>query len=159
MNKTSFILGLIIATACLSHVVEAQGVILNREQLAEWIPDYATQTKIDLSYKSIAYIDPHTFNELTNLTYLNLNNNQITNLTIGTFDSLANLDTLWLGANWINDLNSQLFAKLKLLSTLYLSSNRLTSVARGVFDSLVNLNYLTYYIRYCTIFLNITTHF
>ena len=47
-------------------VIECQ-VILNRNQLATWIPSYLTSTSIDLSRRNISLIDTATFSELSNL--------------------------------------------------------------------------------------------
>ena len=56
MSKTSFTLAyvLVVFGSYLNHNIKAQVVILNREKLAEWVPDYATQTQIFLSCKSIS---------------------------------------------------------------------------------------------------------
>ena len=43
--------------------IECQ-VVLNRAQLAAWIPSYATATRIDLSNKTIQSIEPSTFSNL-----------------------------------------------------------------------------------------------
>ena len=117
MSKTSLIilaLLLVVLGACLNRDVKAQGgVILNREQLAAWIPDYATQTQIVLSYKGISSIDTHTFDGLSHITNLLLYSNQLTNLMPGTFDSLINLEGLDLGFNTkLTQLDSRLFKNL-----------------------------------------------
>ncbi len=69
-------------------------VILNRNQLATWVPNYATTTSIDLNNKaSITYIDTRTFDNLPNLKTLILFWNKIPYIDPATFNSLINLTT------------------------------------------------------------------
>ena len=74
-------------------VIECQ-VTLNRNQLATWIPSYLTATSISLTYKNISLIDSATFSGLSNLQYLYLNDNLLTNLDSNTFSGLTNLNHL-----------------------------------------------------------------
>jgi hypothetical protein len=59
-------------------VIECQ-VILNRNQLATWIPSYLTATSMNLTYRSISLIDSFTFSGLSNLQHLYLHSNSLTN--------------------------------------------------------------------------------
>ena len=52
-------------------------VILNRAQLATWIPSYATEAHIYLSKRNIQSIEASTFLNLKSLNYLYLSNNQL----------------------------------------------------------------------------------
>ena len=83
--------------------------------LAKWIPDYANRTDIDWRAKNISFIDPKTFDGLTQITQLNFNSNQLTNITTGTFDSLINLSNLDLSYNLLTPIDTRLFANLNQL--------------------------------------------
>ena len=70
------------------NVIECQ-VILNRNLLAEWNPSYLTATSMNLTYRSISLIDSDTLSGLSNLRYLYLHCNSLTNLDSNTFSGLT----------------------------------------------------------------------
>ena len=81
-----------------SSLIECQ-VVLNRAQLAEWYPSYATATYIYLSNRNIQSIEASTFSNLNILTRLYLSGNQLSSLKPSTLDSLMNLKELLLEKN------------------------------------------------------------
>ena len=139
MSPFSLALILILTGASLTHV-KAQDVNLNRAQLASWIPQYATLTNIFLNSKSIASIDPQTFNDLTRMTYLSLWSNKLSILAAGTFDSLVNVLILLLDRNQMTQIDVQLFKNLINLTELDLHDNKLANIIPETFDTLVKLN-------------------
>ncbi len=106
-------------------VIECQ-VILNRNQLATWIPSYLTATTMDLTFKKISLIDTATFSGLSILQALYLHYNLLTNIDSNTFSGLTNLYFLRLAWNQISFIDSQTFSKLKNLKSLWLNKNLLT---------------------------------
>jgi Leucine-rich repeat (LRR) protein len=79
-------------------IIECQ-VILNRNQLASWIPSYLTDTTISLKFRNISLVDSATFSGLPYLRNLYLNPNSLTQIDSNTFSGLTNLLGLDLGAN------------------------------------------------------------
>jgi Leucine-rich repeat (LRR) protein len=91
-------------------------VVLNREQLAEWYPSYATQNFLGLGYRNIQSIEVGTFSNLTSLNVLYLNENQLSCLNPTTFNSLTNLQVLWLSGNKLTQIEASTFSNLKSLT-------------------------------------------
>jgi Leucine-rich repeat (LRR) protein len=112
LNKCLTLILLVSVTA-----IECQ-VVLNRNQLATWIPSYLTDTSMNLNSRSISLIDTATFSGLSNLKNLYLDRNKLTHLDPDTFSSLSNLQHL------------------------YLKFNSLTNIDSNTFSGLTNLNYL-----------------
>ena len=78
----------------LVSLIESQ-VILNRAQLAAWIPSYATATNISLGSRNISSIEASTFSNLSRLVRLELDRNLLSSLDPNTFNSLTNLQRLF----------------------------------------------------------------
>lgn len=76
-----------------------------------------------------------TFNKLTNLTRLFLNNNMISVLYSGMFDSLQKLETLQLRGNSLSYLPSLIFQNMQKLQELDLSFNNISSLSGNVFQN------------------------
>ena len=97
--------------------IECQ-VILNRPQLAAWIPSYATATNISLGSRNISSIEASTFSYLNSLVKLDINKNQLSSLNTTTFNSLTNLEYLVLFWYKLIQKEASTFSNLKSLFVL-----------------------------------------
>jgi hypothetical protein len=103
---------------------------------------WLSQTKVDLSSKSISYLDLDCFTNLTNLINLNLYSNQLVCLDSTLFKHLINLQILDISWNQLTSFDPSLFKNLKSLQRLYLSFNKLTTLDPSLFENLKSLSYL-----------------
>ena len=104
-------------------------VVLDRNQLKKWYPNYAKATVFALDQHAITFIQNDTFTSLHQVEHLWLDFNNLTSLTPCLFNDLTNLVELTLGSNNINRLNSsQTFTGLVKLRMLYLDDNHLTQI-------------------------------
>ena len=87
--------------------------------------------------------DNVTTENLTTITHLNLDNQDVIGFAEGDFEGLSNLETLYLQSNEIRSLPEDVFDGLTNLKWLVLYQNRLTSLPAGVFEDLSNLEWLT----------------
>ena len=118
-----------------------QDQILNRNQLASWIPTFASETSLDLSNRYIGSADSRTFSSLSSVTCLSFAHNKLKQIDSYLFNDLVNLRTLNLNVNSLSSLDPYTFSTLQNLVSLHLSYNQLTSIdAMGAtFVSQVNL--------------------
>jgi Leucine-rich repeat (LRR) protein len=128
----------ILVNIFLVSFIECQ-VVLNRAQLAVWIPSFATDAYIGLSNRNIQSIEANTFSNLNDLVTLELRDNQLSSLEHGTFDSMTNLKRLFLNSNNLTQIETSMFSNLKKLTFLNLSNNKLISIDRLSFLGLANL--------------------
>ena len=96
----------------------------------------------------IQQIHPSSFQELTHLRQLFLNNNALQALDPYTQNTLAHLEILTLHANWLSYLHEDLFQGLSNLSLLWLGDNFIRNLDPGVFRELHQLKYLALYDNY-----------
>ena len=97
-------------------------------------------TERDCSLKTIFYAD---LLEMTNLEYLNLENNSISTIELHSFSDLIKLETLILSLNNLTYFNDTfIFSPLSSLKFLNLSSNRIEIIQSNLFDSLFKLETL-----------------
>ncbi len=101
---------------------------LNRNQLATWIPTYATEKIINLSKRSIALVDTRTFMGLSHITNLSLNINSIKSIDSFVFNDLKDLIDLNLSQNLLSTIDPYTFTTLQSLYSLDLGFNKLTSL-------------------------------
>ncbi|CAG9562587.1 unnamed protein product [Danaus chrysippus] len=94
---------------------------------------------LNLSYNSLARLDPISFQDLNNLQVLNLDNNEIKLISNGAFAELKNLHQLSISDNKIKILNENIFSNLFVLSQLYLDNNEISSIHDNCFE---NITYL-----------------
>ncbi|XP_015206772.1 relaxin receptor 2 [Lepisosteus oculatus] len=78
----------------------------------------------------------------SNITALELNNNQITSLSADLFIRYRNLEKLHLQNNSISNISNRAFSGLRNLKKLFLSQNRITVLKTGVFRDLESLEWL-----------------
>ena len=71
---------------------------LTRDVLQTWFPNLNELTRLTLLNRQIKTLDVNAFNNLTNLTYLNLAGNQLTQINAN-FTSLINLRELYFESN------------------------------------------------------------
>jgi hypothetical protein len=96
-------------------------------------------TWLDLRGNQISNIESGTFIGLTNLTRLELSYNQISSIEGGDFSGLANLTRLHLRENQISNIESEAFIGLRSLTWLELSGNQIASIEPGTFGGLTSL--------------------
>ena len=79
------------------------------------------------------------FDNLANLTILDIDGNNLTSLDEGVFDNMTRLQTLWLNRNDLRALPPGIFGNLSRLRALWINSNRLTALPDSVFEGLGGL--------------------
>ena len=93
----SFIFVLLILDTQSGHAV-----VLNRNQLASWYPNYLTDYQFNLNSRQITSISTGTFTGLSQLQVLWLNNNNLISLDRNIFIGLLNLEIVNLRSNPIS---------------------------------------------------------
>ena len=131
---SSFLFVLLLLSAQSGH-----SVVLDRDQLAAWYPDYLTDTLFYLAGRQITSISTGTFTGLTQLQRLNLFNNLLTSLDASIFNGLSQLRVLELTANQLTSLDAFIFNGLTQLQQLWLQNNNIISLDRNIFVGLLNL--------------------
>lgn len=117
--------------------------ILNRETLAEWIPNFNSTSKLVLFAKQITSISPQTFVQLINVKELYLNQNQMLFLTSYIYDGLSQLEHLGLNQNQLSHIdNGAILSGLNNLKYLNLQGNQLVKLASASFLNVPNLIWL-----------------
>lgn len=79
------------------------------------------------------------FQNFSQLSILNLQNNNLENLPDGIFEQQTQLKKLWLGENKFKSLRANIFKNLHSLQFLQLGSNQLTDLDYSAFSNLKNL--------------------
>lgn len=122
--------------------------ILNRRSLLSLLKINENQlsklTKIELNNNNITKIKLKTFDGLSSVKELNISNNQLISIKKGTFDGLSSLEELDISNNQliITSILPKIFNNLHMLKILNLSHNKLTIIEDGVFIKLHNLKEL-----------------
>jgi Leucine-rich repeat (LRR) protein len=104
---------------------------------------------LELGDNKISEISKNAFQSQQKLRELELYRNQIKNLALGVFDPLTSLTELWLQNNLIEVIDDSLFAKNMNLEKLCLNENKIVDVGPDAFQQLSKLNYLTLYGNPC----------
>ena len=121
-------------------------VILQQSILQTWVPAYTTTTSLDLSSKSIIYIDSYTFKYTPQaFTTLTLANNQLTTVTANVFINCLVLRTLNLANNKLTKIEPNAFniaALTNSMTSLDLSYNYFTTLTYADILGLTNLTIL-----------------
>jgi Leucine-rich repeat (LRR) protein len=123
--------------------------ILTREKLIQMNPNLQQVTYIDLSNRKYTDIALGTFDNLPNLYFLDLGDNQIKKLQSNTFtggtfgNNLPALEELYLYNNQIQELQPDIFNNLLKLQRLYLNNNSIKELQPNVFNNLPLLKYLS----------------
>lgn len=91
--------------------------------------------KLLLNSNKIRIIDKHSFQNLTNLYFLDLSDNLITSITPGSFVSVQDIDVLNLSNNNLQSLQFGTFDGLANLKILNLSSNSLRGLSGNIFHN------------------------
>jgi Leucine-rich repeat (LRR) protein len=130
----SFIFVLFVIFAQSGHAI-----VLDRDQLAAWYPNYLTETSINLYSRQITSISTGTFTGLSQLQKLDLSGNQFESLDAYSFDVLSQLQELDLSGNSLTSLNPSIFNGLSQLLELNLGFNQITSLAPSIFQGLSQL--------------------
>ena len=96
----------------------------------------------DLRFNRIRHIPRGTFQNLTQLNTLLLNNNQLRRLRNGAFVGLVNLQYLYLYKNQIHLIESNVFDDVPNLEHLYLHFNQIKVISPKLFQGMSNLHRL-----------------
>ena len=115
-------------------------VVLNRNQLASWYPNYLTSTSFDFYNRQITSISTGTFTGLSQLQELNLQSNQLTSLDASIFNGLSQLQRLYLHYNNLISLDRNIFIGLLNLETVYLGSNPISLLQPSYVKQLCSTN-------------------
>jgi Leucine-rich repeat (LRR) protein len=92
----------------LSYAHCGHGVVLDKNQLESWYPNYLTSPSFDLASRQINSISNGTFNGLNQLQELNLDNNQLNYLDPSIFNGLSQLERLYLYGNQLNSAKKEM---------------------------------------------------
>ena len=103
---------------------------------------YSRLDHIDLSRNKITVIKRRSFESLSDLTFLDLSGNMLTDLDPDTFYGAVSLRDLDLSSNALEEVHYNLFKYNSNLKTLDLSSNRLTTLPGAVFQPVKSLQVL-----------------
>ena len=95
-----------------------------------------------LEYNEIEELEGDTFEGLSNLTLLSLDENKLSRIDSLAFEGLVHLEQLLLHRTRITEINESLFKSLTRLKLLKLSENKLKSIDSNDFKGLVNLEIL-----------------
>ena len=101
----------------ISFSLICESIILDRKQLAEWVPDFNVTKSVQLMYADITSIETNTFDGLTNIQQIILYFNQIASLSPNTFCSLINLQVLWLHINILTNVDYAFKCKFRAIDS------------------------------------------
>ncbi|KAG4077952.1 hypothetical protein HA402_013452 [Bradysia odoriphaga] len=98
---------------------------------------------------SIRELNANSFENLSNLTYLELSRNEFEDILPGTFALMPNLNYIGLRSNRLKTLRRNIFGTLTQLETLDLDMNIINALDRAIIDDAVNLNTLLFLRNLC----------
>ena len=103
---------------------------------------FSRQGSISLGLNHIETLDPGTFDGVTGLELLSLENNHIKAFEDGFFDNLTEMEQLLISSNRIRAIDADTFRGLSSLRILIMSSNNLSTLHPDAFDHLSALERL-----------------
>ena len=121
-------------------VSSTTAIELNQTSLFESF-GYSFESKsINLELQGIQKIDPNTFNGLTKLEVINLNNNELTSLNALIFKGLFNLRKVYIESNKLISIDKNVFIGLNNLELICLHKNPIVSLYPTIAGSLCETN-------------------
>jgi Leucine-rich repeat (LRR) protein len=124
-----------------------RAVVLDRNQLASWIPNYLTDYQFYLIYLQIESISAGTFTGLSQLKQLSLQSNQLNSIEASILNGLSQLQYLELSYNNLISLDRNIFVGLLNLEEVYLGSNPISQLQPSYVKQLCSTN------PWCTIYI------
>lgn len=97
---------------------------------------------IFLNENQLRNVNSGAFHGLPSLKYLYLDKNRISNVSADAFQGLNHLDSLYLQYNSISEISPETFSNLPHLRKLYLHNNKITQLKNGLFENMVSLKRL-----------------
>ncbi|XP_028326142.1 toll-like receptor 21 [Gouania willdenowi] len=101
-----------------------------------------TATNLNITHNNLGVIPNNSFDNLTLLQYLRLDDNKLTDICQFAFQSLHQLQYLNLSLNQLSHLNPRVFRNLHNLTSLFLANNNLKQLPEDIFSDLTNLTTL-----------------
>ena len=95
--------------------------------------------EVYLGENEITNVSSQTFFNLTQCTWLSMNDNKLTHVHVGMFDRLTSLEDLILKRNDIKRIDGGAFSYLTKCTWLDLAQNKLTDLTSNTFDGLLSL--------------------
>ncbi|XP_069765236.1 chondroadherin-like [Narcine bancroftii] len=138
--ETSAISGCPKGCNCSVHLQHVSCTNISLADIPSQLPSIISQLR--LRSEDLPEIPANTFLNLSHLTTLYLNNNNIRRLRPGAFSGLAQLEFLHLNNNSLKELEAGVFQNATALAFLHLENNLLSDITPGVFSSLLKLNVL-----------------
>lgn len=106
----------------------ANCLILDRAQLTEWYPDYATSSIFNLATREIDSIEETAFSGLVQSKIIYLHDNEVASISETLLNDLVNLEEIYMHFNQLNYMHPRAFWGLNNLKKLWLQGNQLNSV-------------------------------
>lgn len=97
-------------------------------------------TYLYLGYNQVSDIDQNAFDGLINLKYIYLNNNKLSKIHNDTFKPLTYLEVIWLNNNHLKEISSETFSSNIHLQRIKLEFNKIQFIAKNTFNHLQRSN-------------------
>lgn len=108
----------------------------------EFLAGFSHFESVSIIRSNIGELHENTFDDIRNMTKLDLSTNKLKHLPVNVFSNLPNLDTLFLSENKLDSLPPGIFSHQEKLENLWLNKNRLRNLVNGTFQGLSSLKYL-----------------
>ncbi|KAM9778593.1 phospholipase A2 inhibitor beta-like [Syngnathus typhle] len=140
-NKLSDLPADVFSHAPLEILVLKNNLIEKAE--STWFPDNSNLTWLDVSGNRLTNISAGFLQKLPHLENLELSNNRLVKFSANSLDQLTKLDRLNLRNNKLDSLAPSLLDNTRNLTYLFLSKNKLSHVPQNFFQELTQLKHLS----------------